>query len=114
MTVGTNWETMIDVGIDDLGTKPSRAGMPNLATWTFASAIRFRLEVCWDHCRGSRRGDDGWRLWFARFLGQGQQGKNDRFLALAVDIPSLLLCECRAERNRSSKGLVHHRLGSIG
>jgi hypothetical protein len=116
LALRAEFEAMIGVVVDDLGRRPSRAGMSDLATGTFVSSIDLGLEIRWDHRRGSRRSDDGCRrgLRIGHFLSQGQESEDDGFLALTKDFPCLLLGERRSQGNGSGKGLFRHHLGSKG
>ena len=111
VALGTGWEPMIRVAVDDLGCWPPRAGMSGLAPGTFATAIGLGLEIRRDHRRRGGRSDDGCcrgrRL--GHPLGQSQEGEDNGFFAFAIDFPSLLLSERRSERNVESGSLVRHR-----
>ena len=115
VAIGAGFQAMIDVVVDHLGRRPSRARMTLGAAGAFAARIGLGLEEWGDHRRRGRRGDDGGEpsVRLRQILSQGQECEDDGFFAQPIDFPGLLLGERRSQGNGNGKGLDRHRVGSV-
>ena len=96
-TSGTAWETVRPLLIDSFGRGPATAWMSGFLSRLLGTRMATWLSVRRHHSQrcGRRSRGDRWR----RLLGQRQQSKDDRLLALAINLPGLLFGEQRSQRN---------------